>query len=86
MSNVVTRAGPARGRFTVSAFEMERVVSLNDAAMLSGLSRDTLRRNYPDLIRKLSPRRVGVRLKDVLAIGANNNSAVVDTAASNSTA
>ena len=49
--------------------ELEKIISLNEAAALSGISIDGLRRHYPHLIRKLSPRRVGVKLRDVLAIG-----------------
>jgi hypothetical protein len=75
---VTTRAGPARGRFTPSDFEMERIVSLNDAAMISGLSKDTIKRHYRSWICQLSTRRIGMKLKHVLAIGSGNTSAVSD--------
>jgi hypothetical protein len=49
--------------------ELERIVSLDDAAKISGISRDGLQRHYRHLIRQLSPRRIGMKLKDVIAIG-----------------
>ena len=45
------------------------MVPLVQAAELSGLSIDTLRRRHSDKIIKLSPRRCGMRLADALAIG-----------------
>jgi hypothetical protein len=58
---------PARP-FTISReLESQRIISLSEASVLTGLSIDTLRRRYRVL--KLSPRRVGMRLSDVLAIG-----------------
>jgi hypothetical protein len=47
--------------------EAQRIISLSEASVLTGLSVDTLRRRYRVL--KLSPRRIGMRLSDVLAIG-----------------
>lgn len=47
----------------------DRIISLREAAHLSSLSEDTLKRRYPNIVRKLSPRRCGVRLGDVLSIG-----------------
>jgi hypothetical protein len=49
--------------------ELQRVITLREAAGIAGISLDTIRRRYPQIIIKLSPRRVGVRLRDVLAIG-----------------
>lgn len=49
--------------------ELQRVIPLKQAAEVGGVSADTIRRNYPNLIIKLSPRRVGVRLCDALRIG-----------------
>jgi hypothetical protein len=49
--------------------ELLRVLPLRQAAEVAGISQDTLRRNYPGIIIQLSPRRVGVRLRDALAIG-----------------
>jgi hypothetical protein len=49
--------------------ELNRIVSLEEAAKLRGVSKDTIKRRYPEIIIKLSPRRVGVRLRDALALG-----------------
>ena len=48
---------------------LRRVVPLSQAAELSGLSLDTIRRRHANKIIKLSPRRCGMRVQDVLAIG-----------------
>jgi hypothetical protein len=48
--------------------ELQRIVSFKEAIRLSGLSRDTLKRKYRDKIIKLSPRRLGMRLGDVLSL------------------
>ena len=50
--------------------ELERLVSLAEASDLTGLSIDSLRRHYSHLIRRLSPRRLGIKLRDALGIGA----------------
>jgi hypothetical protein len=53
---------------TISAeLQRDRIISLPEAATLTGLSIDTLRRHYPIL--RLSPRRVGMKLSVALAIG-----------------
>jgi hypothetical protein len=49
--------------------ELNRVLTLSEAAHLCSLSIDTLRRRYKDKILRLSPRRSGIRVRDVLAIG-----------------
>ena len=49
--------------------ELERLVSLKEAHEISGLSPDAWRDNYPDLIVRLSPRRLGIKLKHVLNVG-----------------
>ena len=46
--------------------ERRRFISVPLAAEFVGISEDTFKRHYPHLIRKLSPRRNGVRLGDVL--------------------
>ena len=51
------------------ALQLERVVSLREAAELSGLSVDSLKRHYGRSILWLSPRRRGMRLRSVLEIG-----------------
>jgi hypothetical protein len=53
-------------------FEMDRVLPLNEVAVLVGLSQDSLRRHYRHLFLHLSPRRVGIRMRDVLNIGRSN--------------
>jgi len=55
--------------------ELERMLTLDETAELTGLSTDTLRRRYTHLIRRLSPRRVGMKLRDVLTIGTSEESA-----------
>jgi hypothetical protein len=52
----------------ISATELLRICSMEEAARLSGLSPDTLRRHHADKVRKLSPRRNGVRLVDALLL------------------
>jgi hypothetical protein len=56
-------------------FELDRILSIDEVVALSGLSRDTIRRHYSHLIRRLSPRRLGMRLGDALTIGGGNASA-----------
>jgi hypothetical protein len=48
--------------------ELERVVPIAEAERITSLSRDGLQRHHRDKIVRLSPRRVGMRLRDVLAI------------------
>jgi hypothetical protein len=48
--------------------ELNRIAGLAECERLSGLSRDTLVRRYPDKILKLSPRRLGMRVKDALLL------------------
>jgi hypothetical protein len=45
-----------------------RMISVPQAADLRGISEDTFKRKYPHLIKKLSERRNGVTLADVLAL------------------
>lgn len=52
-----------------SALELERVLSLKEAAHITSTSIDTLRRNHADRIRKISARRYGMKLRDVISIG-----------------
>jgi hypothetical protein len=56
-------------RFWARGFELERILTLGDVAELTGLSEDGIRRHYGYLIRRLSPRRVGMKLRDALTIG-----------------
>jgi hypothetical protein len=50
--------------------ELEAVKSLPEAARITSLSPDTLKRRYPQMIVRLSDRRVGMKLRNVLAIAA----------------
>jgi hypothetical protein len=50
----------------MSRLELERIVSLSEAARLSGVSEDSLRRHFADKIIQLGPRRRGMRLKHAL--------------------
>jgi hypothetical protein len=52
-----------------SELQLEAVLSLREASQVTGLSVDSLKRHYSSVIRRLSPRRLGIKLKDVLAIG-----------------
>jgi len=58
-----------------AGLELERVLSLDEAARLTNLSKDTLRRRYPSTLLRLSPRRIGMRLRDVLRIGEEGDAA-----------
>ena len=49
--------------------QRRRKISLAQAAEITCLSEDTLRRRYAHLIKKLSPRRSGMSLGDALDIG-----------------
>ncbi len=49
-------------------FELDRIVTLQEAAKMSSLSPASWKRNHPDKILKLSPRRLGIRLRDVLML------------------
>jgi hypothetical protein len=48
--------------------ELERIVSLQEAARISDLSPDSWKRNHPDKLVRLSPRRLGIRLRDALML------------------
>jgi hypothetical protein len=47
--------------------ELERMVSRKEAAARLGISTDTLDRHYRHLFVHVSPRRVGIKLKHLLA-------------------
>jgi hypothetical protein len=59
----------------LSGLEGMRIVSVPEAARLTNISTDTFRRQYPHLILRLSSKRIGVRVRDVLAIGRPLNAA-----------
>jgi hypothetical protein len=51
-----------------SFIELESVQSMPVVTRITSLSADTIRRQYPELIVRLSERRVGMKLRDALAI------------------
>jgi hypothetical protein len=48
--------------------ELDRILSLEQAADVSSLSPDTIKRRHADKLVNLSPRRVGIRLRDALML------------------
>ena len=56
----------------LSPLELRRIAPMSEAERLSSLSERTLRRRYPEKIRKLSPRRDGMTVGDILAIADEN--------------
>ena len=53
---------------TWTKFELEAVKPLRQVEELTSLDRDTLTRVYPEFIVKLSPKRYGMKFKNVLKI------------------
>jgi hypothetical protein len=54
--------------------ELDRIITLREAEKISTLSPDSWKRNHPDKIVKLSPRREGVRIGDALMLGRGRKS------------
>ena len=52
----------------LTAIELERIVPLDEAAQLSSVSEDTLKRCHSDKLVRLSPRRLGMRVRDALML------------------
>jgi hypothetical protein len=52
----------------LSPLELNRIVPLAEAARLSSLSEDTIKREFPHWLVRLSPRRLGVRVADALRL------------------
>jgi hypothetical protein len=48
--------------------ELDRIISLPEAERISNLSVESWKRNHSDKIVKLSPRRIGIRLRDALML------------------
>jgi hypothetical protein len=48
--------------------ELEAVKPLPEASLITSLSSDTLMRHYSEYIVQLSPRRLGMKLRNILAI------------------
>ena len=66
-NNIVTeRDGAGSGRPELSALELERHISVPEAAAQLGVSVDTFRRHFGGLIRKINPRRCVVKVRDLL--------------------
>jgi hypothetical protein len=63
MSNEGTFLGRAP-----SWVELESVKRMKVASEMTSLSPDAIRRNYHDLVVKLSPKRDGVKMRDIIAI------------------
>ncbi len=60
---------PADGDFKLpSSLELDRIISLPEAEKVSSLSVNSWKRHHADKVVKLSPRRLGVRLRDALMI------------------
>jgi hypothetical protein len=61
---------PARGgAFKLAReLELERIVSLQEAATLSSISADSWKRNHREKLVELGPRRLGVRLRHALML------------------
>jgi hypothetical protein len=51
--------------------ELERILTLQEAIELSRLSRDTIKRRHSKKLIRLSPRRLGMRLRDALMLKEN---------------
>ena len=50
------------------ALELEQIITLQEAEKVSSLSVDSWKRHHADKLVELSPRRLGVRLRDALMI------------------
>src|SRR5438067_12551879 len=72
---MASRAGNAP--LDAELMERRRILPLQKVAELTSLSEDTLKRNFPDKVKRLSARRLGMAITDVLAIG--NSSSFHDT-------
>ena len=48
--------------------ELQRIITLQEAEKISSLSSDSWKRHHPDKIIEISPRRLGVRLRDALML------------------
>ena len=51
-----------------SALQLDQIISLQEAEKVSRLSVDSWKRHHADKIVGLSPRRLGVRLRDALML------------------
>lgn len=53
-------------KFANHDLTLAKIVSLREAAQLAGCSEDTLKRRHSEKIIRLSPRRLGMRVRDAL--------------------
>jgi hypothetical protein len=51
----------------LTALELERHIPIAEAAQIKGISIDTFKRRFPQLIRRVSTRRIAVRVRDLLS-------------------
>jgi hypothetical protein len=51
----------------LTAFELERHIPVSEAAAFLSVSEDTFERRFGHLIRKISPRRNAVKVRDLIA-------------------
>jgi hypothetical protein len=66
--SATTPIGHNRGPPLEEWIELQRIVDLKEAARLSGMSIDTIKRRHSDKIIDLSPRRRGMRVRDALML------------------
>jgi hypothetical protein len=59
----------------ISPLERERIASMAEIRHLTGLSRDTIVRHHGNKLIRLSARRVGMKIKDVLALAVPKDAA-----------
>lgn len=51
------------------SLELERLITIEKASEIVGISYDLFRRHYGHLICRITPRRIGVRVRDLLTVG-----------------
>jgi hypothetical protein len=62
--------------FGLSPLELARIAPLPECAQLAGCSVDTLERHHADKILRVSPRRVGMRVRDALLLATSKKKSV----------
>jgi hypothetical protein len=58
-----------------SQLELRRIAPMTEASHRTSLSVRTLKRRYPDKVRKISPRREGMQVADILEIAEGGEAA-----------
>ena len=51
------------------SLELERLITIEKASEIVGISDNSFRRHYGHLIRRITPRKIGVRVRDLLTVG-----------------